>query len=170
MQLRLNPRPCLAGIVTVSLLIGGCDDNATNGNQPQPTLTSLWEAKFSGCALSCHEPDGVVPFGPDLSTKAQFRDNTVDKSIAVDYPNWLISNGGNYGGDCANIPFIKPGDPSASTVLASLVQTYADELITSGACTTTSYNTHLVNQVAIIDDPDLEQAIVDWIAAGAPDN
>ena len=144
-------------------ILAGCDseDDATI----EPTLSSLWEAELQNCAFACHEPTGTQALGPDLSTQDQFHANLVGKTVNADYPDWRATRGG----DCNDIPFIQPGEPSQSTALASLVEERHFALLDQQGCTT-GFNLHAVENITFAEESPFIQAYVTWIEQGAPNN
>lgn len=166
-------------LMIVGLGLSGCDDGSDSqtANEPvppvaepdpipdpvlEPTLSSLWAEQLSGCAINCHEPAGEVADGPDYSTPTLFHAQSVDKTIANDYPAWAAIRTGN----CNEVPLIAPGEPDRSLVLASLVQSYADQLAAAENCIP-AYNLHEVNRLTFAADDPFIQALVTWIERGA---
>lgn len=147
-------------IATVILTLGGCD----GGNETKtPTYSSLWNSTFSSCGVNCHSPtaaDGTEN-GPDLSSKASFYANLVGKNVDNDYPAWATVKAGN----CNSINFITPGNASQSTVVTSLIESYA---INQTSCTS-SFNLHAVNNTTISDKA-TQDALIAWINDGAKNN
>lgn len=153
-------------IVFFSFVMFACSDGGNDSPPPsdpntvEPTLTSLWDNLFSGCGINCHSAtasDGTEN-GPDLSTKANFYSNLVNKSPSdIEYQAWVRNS------DC-NVNFITPGDVNQSSLAAVLIQSISD----SFGCTT-SYNIHEVNNQTISDD-ELKNALITWINSGAQNN
>ncbi len=154
----------LVGVLGLaSVVLVGCSGGDSTTSKPEPTLSSLWNAKFSSCGLNCHSPDASdgTENGPDLRSKDSFYTQLVGKNVNRDFPLWATVKSGN----CNDIDFIAPGNPRGSTLVTSLVQSYS---INQTTCTS-SYNLHEVNRVTI-SNQDLIDALVTWINAGAPDN
>ena len=107
------------------------------------------------------DPDGTE-LGPDLSTKANFYTNLVNKS-ASDYPTWEKLS------DCNSVYFITPGSANGSSLAAALIQSISDTFPMDHSCTTTAYNVHDVNNQAISDN-ELKNALITWINNGAQNN
>lgn len=150
-------------LILTSLMLSGCGGSDDDDSTVEPdSFSGLWQNEFSGCGTNCHNPsaaDGTED-GPDMSTQALFYANLVNKNVTDDYPNWIR------GSDCDNTPFINPNNPAKSTLLSGLVQSYADDIVASGDCSTSSFNIHEVNQVSLSNSANL----VDWINQGAPNN
>jgi len=150
------------GILLLTIiLIAGC---AEDEEEVEPTLSSLWDNAFSGCALNCHSPDTPdgpdgLSVGPDMSTKAKFYDSLVSKSIA-DYPDWTNITPG------CTFDYITPNDSdlTQSTLAGTLILSINNSI----GCGT-SYATHEANGVTITDK-DVEAAFKSWVASGAPNN
>ena len=155
-------------IVFFSFVMFACSDG---GNDSPPTnpnsFTSLWNNSLQYCGINCHTPDSTGDFtnlGPALSTKANFYNNLIEKSVTVDYPQWAF----NKGGDCNSVYFITPGNANESTMAAALILSVSDTLGGAHNCTT-SYNGHeQLNQT--ISDSKLANALITWINEGAQNN
>jgi hypothetical protein len=150
-----------------------CSDDGGDSPPPppsvQPTLTSLWDNLFTGCGVNCHTStasDGTE-LGPDLSTKAKFYTNLVDKSVDVDYSAWGLSP--TKISDCNSMKLISPGDANGSTMAAALILSISDILIAPPFNCVTAYSFHDVNNQAISDNV-LKNALITWINNGAKDN
>jgi hypothetical protein len=153
----------LGGVAVVTLLASCGDSGSTS---VEPTLTSLWDNYFNGCALNCHSPGvtSTVPTGPDLSTKQKFYDNLVNKTVNNDYPLWIATRTGT----CNAVRFIMPGSANDSTVAASLIDSISSTVATTYNCDT-AYNLHVVNRVDL-GDSEIRNALVEWIDQGASNN
>jgi hypothetical protein len=151
----------------LSTLMFGCGGEGSDSQSPvEPTYTSLWDHLFSGCGVNCHGPDSSdgTQFGPDLTSKNSFLDNTKDMNVNIDFLAWASVKTG----DCNDVNFITPGNADQSTVAASLIQSISDRLAASDNCVT-SFNLHEVNRVTITDQA-VENALVTWINNGAQNN
>lgn len=156
-------RVFLAAPIFIALLLSGCgggDDPADK--KEEETFSKIWTNDFSSCGTNCHNSsaaDGTED-GPDMSTQADFYANLINKNVSDDYPNWIK------GSDCDETPFITPSNAEKSTLMASLLESYSDDLAASGDCGVTSYNIHETNNVTLSDSA----AVIKWINQGAPDN
>ena len=144
----------------LSFMVFGCGDS----NKVEPTLTSLWDNELKDCGLNCHSPDASdgTENGPDLTTKDNFYNNLVGKNVINDYPSWVR------GGNCDSVNFITAGNANQSTVTASLIQSYSDNLGAAENCVT-SFNEHVDKNVSITDQA-TQDALVEWINNGAQNN
>jgi hypothetical protein len=158
----------LTTLLTLGFALHGCSDDggSDNGGSTPPsggvqaTYSSLWNSTFSSCGVNCHSPSAAdgTENGPDLSSKASFYDNLVNKNVDNDYPAWA----GVKSGDCNSINFITPGNAAESTVVTSLIESYS---INQTSCTS-SYNLHVVDRTTITD-PAVQNALVTWVNNGA---
>lgn len=145
---------CITTLVVV--LISSC------AKESEPTFSSLWDNKFSGCGVSCHSSssqDGTAD-GPHLSTKSEFYNNLVNKNVSTHYPQWLKT------GDCDNLNLISPYDASQSTLAAAMILSVSDGL--KDVCSTT-YGFHSTNN-AVITDSEVADSLIEWINDGAKNN
>ena len=140
----------------------GCS-SSDNGGSVQPTLTSLWDNYFDGCALNCHSPTGALDLqkGPDLSTKNSFYLGLVNKNID-DYPEW------NKASNCDSVSFITPNNANQSSMAASLILSVSDTLEGNVNCTS-SYGLHAFEQIAF-PNQEIADALIAWINNGAQNN
>lgn len=168
----LNKRTIhLAGVLFFSLFMFACSDDGGDSPPPgvQPTLTSLWDNLFTGCGVICHSANAAdgTELGPDLSTKANFYTNLVDKSVDVDYADWGLSP--NKISNCNSMKLINPGDANGSTMAAALILSISDILSAPPYNCVTAYSFHDVNNQAISDNT-LKNAVITWINNGAQNN
>ncbi len=154
----------LKGLICLPLLLLiSCSEDSS---KVEATYSSLWDNRFSSCGVTCHSDiaDDGTQLGPFLVTRAGFYDNLFNKSVAVNYPAWLAQKSGN----CNTQKFIAPGNANTSTLAASLIQSVSNTLKANTGCDS-SYNLHVANNVEITDK-DLENALINWINSGAPNN
>ena len=154
-------------LILISGLFFACssDDPET----VQPTLTSLWNAHFSGCSQNCHEPTGSQSTGPDMRTKASFLAGLKGITVNSTYSTWALTKAA----DCNDLELINDDagvadNAAVSTVAGAMIQSVATGIEGSNACNT-AYSTHTSNGNAITDAT-TQQALIDWINNGAQDN
>ena len=169
---RINRITHLMWVVFFSVFIFACSGGGDDPPPPsvQPTLTSLWDNLFTGCGVNCHSSNDATydtDLGPDLSTKANFHKNLVNKSVDIDYPAWGLSTAKL--SDCNSMKFITPGDANGSTMAAALILSISDILIAPPFNCTTAYSFHDQTNQAISDNA-LKNALITWINNGAQDN
>lgn len=143
---------------------GGGDSDPDEPVTVDPTLSSLWEAQFNSCGLVCHNPNdvgnGTAP-GPDLRTQQSFFDQLVNRTVNTDFPDWVKI------GTCNDIPFVTPEDSVRSTLAASLIVELNDQLKILENCDS-SWFFHDQNNITLSQE--VEDALVQWIESGAPNN
>ncbi len=145
------------GLALSIIVLVGC---GTEEESDTASYSSLWESSFRGCGLHCHSPDSAngTENGPDMTTKDKFYSNLVGKSLQ-DFPDWSKD------GNCDSVDFITPGDAAKSSLPASLIQSFSDDLSALLNCTS-SFNLHAVNNIIIND----QNGLISWIDAGAANN
>lgn len=149
--------PLLAGLVLVSC---GKEDFLPGGPTGEPgTLERVYSYSAIQACSTCHGPGGDAEDGPDMSTAASFRSSMVNRSYD-DYDDWFPITR-----QCSNagLPYISPGSPDNSAVLAALVWSYADG---NEECEGT-YGYHDLQKATIDDNHDLMDDLVLWIENGA---
>jgi hypothetical protein len=172
-KMRNNRVIHLVCVILFSAFMFACSDDGDDSPSPgptvEPTLTSLWNNLFTGCGVNCHTStasDGTE-LGPDLSTKANFYNNLVNKSVDTDYPAWGLSP--TKLSNCNSMNFITPNNATESTLAAALIQSISDTLSAPPFNCVTAYNLHDVNNQAISDNT-LKNALITWINNGAQNN
>jgi len=151
----------LVSVSLVATAMFGCAKK-----EEKDTYSYLWDNKFNSCGLVCHNSsssDGTEN-GPDLSSKDKFYANLLNRNVATNYGTWVGVRTGN----CNSAKFIRASDGNKSTLASSMVQSVSVALAASENCFTT-YGFHRDHDVAITD-PELAQALIDWINKGAQNN
>ncbi|MDR9467788.1 hypothetical protein, partial [Marinospirillum sp.] len=110
------------------LLLAGCGDEEEGSTGDPGTLERLFSyPKITGCG-TCHGPGGEQSLGFDLSTKAEFKDDLVNR-YQNNYSQWQNGSGSNVVtescGDTGS-PYVSPGSPGASTLLEAVTYKYGD--------------------------------------------
>ena len=150
------------GLLLLPLLFLTSCSETEEETKIEATLTSLWDNKFSSCADVCHKSGHEdTQDGPDLSSKTNFYNNMVDKSVDVDYPNWIKS------GTCTSHKLIEPNNADNSVLTATMVSSVSDSMAATGCVT--SYALHLTNNQTITNQ-ELIDALEQWIDNGAQNN
>jgi len=152
------------GLVFSVILLWGCNESSDDER-----YSNLWDKEFSSCGVSCHLPSATdgTENGPDLSTKALFYANTVNKTVATDYSSWIRT------GDCDSVKLIDPGSANDSLVVGSLVLSVADAISSNfqnsnGQSCTNAFGVHETLSVTLSDQQTIDDLIV-WINDGAPE-
>lgn len=103
----------LASIFTFNAC--GNDDSA-NTSTGDADFNLLWSDVFATRCGSCHGAGNTDTMGgPDMRTQDSFHSGMVSKK-GTDYPDWDTFQTNR--ADCLNVPFISPGSPSQSLVVA----------------------------------------------------
>lgn len=169
MQIKRLTRLGLFMVVSFTLFACSDSSNTPPPNTVQPTLTSLWDNLFTGCGINCHTStaaDGTEN-GPDLSTKANFFTNLINKSVDNDYIAWTTELPPK-GGTCNDVNFVTPGNANESTLAAALILNVSDTLAANHNCIT-AYSVHEVIKQTVSDN-ELKNALITWINNGAQNN
>jgi len=103
----------LASIITFN----ACgNDDSTKTSTADADYTMLWNDVFATRCGSCHGAGNTDTLGgPDMRTQDSFHSGMVSKK-GGDYPDWDTFQTNR--ADCLNVPFISPGNPSQSLVVA----------------------------------------------------
>lgn len=125
--LRLLAIACCAGLVMLLSACGG-DDSDPNPPPPPPgpvTLTQIFNAhpQQMGSCGTCHAPDGMAVGGPDLRTPASFHNALVGLNFNHYAEGWFP--GPTRPCSTEGFPYVQPGAPSQSALLAAVVYAYA---------------------------------------------
>jgi mono/diheme cytochrome c family protein len=105
----------LAAVYLVTLTACGKDDEKTEP-ETNAQFNSLWSDVFATRCGSCHGVSNTDTLnGPDMRTQDAFHSGLVNKK-GTDYPDWDTFQTNRV--DCLNIPFISPGNPSQSLIVA----------------------------------------------------
>jgi len=151
------------GLIISVMLLWGCSET-----DDKTTYTEMWDSLFNTCSTGCHSLSATngTEQGPDFSSKELFYTNTINKTVATDYQNWVDIGGRT--GDCDSVNLITPGNANESLVVGSLVQTVSDRIAADNNCTTT-YSLHEPLFVTITDQATID-ALIEWINDGAQNN
>ena len=145
----------LAGLFFVSC--GKVDDLMGPTGEPG-TLERVYSyPTIQGCG-TCHGPGGQAEDGPDMSSASSFRNSLVNKNYDANYDDWFPLTA-----QCSNagFPYIEPGSPDTSAVLAAISWEYAE-----GKCDGT-HAYHSTQNATIDSNQALKDDLVQWIENGA---
>jgi hypothetical protein len=116
----------LASIITFT----ACgNDDSTKTSTADADYKMLWTDVFATRCGSCHGADNTDTLGgPDMRTQDSFHSGMVRKK-GSDYPDWRTFQTNRV--DCLNVPFISPGNPTQSLVVAIFDSTVTPCTVTS---------------------------------------
>jgi hypothetical protein len=127
--LRFLAIACCGGL---GLLLSACggDDSDPNPFPPETgpvTLTQIFNTypqQMASCGPGCHEPDGSAAGGPDLRTPGSFHDALVVRNFNHYAESWFPGPT-NPCSSSEDFPYVYPGAPNQSALLAAVVYAYA---------------------------------------------
>ncbi len=115
----LDPTLMLCRVLILASIItfNACgNDDSTKNSTADADYTMLWTDVFATRCGSCHGAGNTDTLGgPDMKTQDSFHSGMVSKK-GSDYPDWDTFQTNR--ADCLNVPFISPGNPSQSLVVA----------------------------------------------------
>jgi len=162
-------------VLSLFILLAGCgDDDEGSTHTPQPALGSSdinkiyahHRAAFSGCT-TCHEgtlnkeSESIGGSFIDLSSAEKFVSTLVNKHKQSDGFTALIT------ADCSSSvdPYVRPGRPDRSVLLATVVSKYNDKYDTNFC--STSYGAHKETHSSTWDnEAGLIADLESWIEKG----
>lgn len=153
--------PWLLVLLLMPLALTRCGSLEDLVEVPDTPYGELWSELFNRCG-ACHGVSSAgTEGGPDLTTLDATHRNLVGKR-GNDYPDWDTFF--NNRPDCETIPFIAPGNPNNSLVVAILDDTVADGL---APCVPSD---HTGPPMRISASAETMSKLRDWISDGAPRN
>jgi len=154
----------LAAGALAALVMAGCGQESEDSDSMPPPPDNLWENSLNGCS-ECHAEGRDQEEGPDMSSPTAFLDGMKNKTANEDYPLWAATKAG----DCNDVKLIDPGNADNSLLVASLVQSYSEELSIAKDCVT-GYNSHASILGIVLDENDETKPLINelttWINQG----